>query len=111
MEIILFSVVVTAMLGAFLFLPVIKKKKAPKFAIYAHGSFAIISVCLLSKEFFFEGNLHLVSMILFALAAINGIYMFIISEIQKRTIPPALLVLHANLAVIALISLLYFMWR
>lgn len=111
MEIILFSVVITAMLGAFLFLPVIKKRKAPKFAIYGHGSFAIISVSLLTKEFFLEGNPHLVSMILFGLAAINGIYMFFISEIQKRVIPPALLILHANLAAIALISLLYFMFR
>jgi hypothetical protein len=88
---------------------VIKKKKAPKFAIYAHGSFAVISVSLLTKDFLY-GHLHMISMVLIVLAAINGIYMFFISEIQKRTIPPALLILHANLAAMALISLIYFMF-
>jgi hypothetical protein len=110
MKIVLFSVVVTALLGAYLFLPVIKKKKAPKFAIYAHGGFAIISVLLLTKEFLADGDLHLVSLLLFGLVAINGLYMFFISEIQKRTIPPGILILHANLAAIALIRLIYFMF-
>jgi hypothetical protein len=110
MELISLLVLSTAVLGVFLFLPLIKRKKAPRIIIYSHGSFAIASVFFLTKSFLYEGNVPVASLVLFILAAINGLYMFYLSEIRRRSIPPALIVLHANLAVIAFISLIYFVW-
>ena len=79
-------------------------------AIYSHGAFAIVSVSLLTKSFLYEGYVNSITMVLFALAALNGLYMFIVTELQKRDIPAPLLILHANLAVIAFISLIYYMY-
>lgn len=102
------SVAITAVIGAsFLFLPTYRKKGAPKIAIYGHGVFAVTSVFLLTKSYL-EGHVHVITMVLFTLAVINGLYMYFISEIMKRTIPSALIILHANLAAIAFVTLIYF---
>ena len=108
MKITMFLFLVTAILGVFLFLPVFKKRRAPKIAIYFHGIFAIISVSLLTKSFLSDGRINSITMVLFALAALNGLYMFFVTEIQKRDIPAPLLILHANLAAVAFITLIYY---
>lgn len=110
MKLTMFLFLITAILGVFLFLPVFKKKRAPKIAIYFHGFFAIVSVSLLTKSFLSDGNVNSITMALFVLAALNGLYMFFVTEIQKRIVPEPLLILHANLAVIAFISLIYYMY-
>lgn len=110
MNTILFCFLITAVLGAYLFLPVFKQRKAPKLAVYFHGIFAVTSVALLTSSYLTEGSVNPITMVLFLLAALNGIYMFFVTEIQKRTVPPSLLLLHGNLAVIAFISLIYFLY-
>ena len=110
MNLIIFLFLSTAILGVYLFLPVIKKRKAPRIAIYSHGTFAIVSVFFLTKSYLYEGGIHVATMVLFALAAVHGLYMFFLSEIVKRPIPGAVLILHANLAAIAFISLIYQVW-
>lgn len=106
----LFLMLCTAILGAYLFLPVFKRRRAPHLAIYFHGIFAVVSVSLLTKSFLYDNDINNITMVLFALAALNGIYMFFVTEIQKRDVPAPLLILHANLAATAFISLVYFMY-
>ena len=110
MKITMFLFLITAILGAYLFLPIFKQRRAPRIAIYFHGIFAVTSVSLLTKSFLYDGQVNSITMVLFALAALNGLYMFFVTEIQKRTVPAPLLILHANLAVIAFISLIYYMY-
>jgi hypothetical protein len=108
MELLFICLTITALIGGtFLFLPTYRKKGAPKIAIYGHGAFAVTSVTLLTKSYL-EGHVHVITMVLFTLAVINGLYMYFISEIMKRTIPSALIILHANLAAIAFVTLIYF---
>ena len=99
-----------AILGVTILVNWLNKKDAPRGVVYTHGIFAAIALVLLivfvvnNKD-----NAPVTSLVLFVLAALGGIYMFL-RDINKKNSPIGIAVLHALLAVAGFVALLIFVF-
>jgi hypothetical protein len=105
-SIILFAL--SAVLGLSILIKWITNKSASKAVIYSHGIAAVIA--LLALIAFFMNHpvkILLVSIILFAIAAVAGLYMFL-RDIKNRPSPLALAFTHALVALGGFVVLMLF---
>jgi FtsH-binding integral membrane protein len=98
----------SAVLGLAILLKWLSKKDASKAVIYSHGIVAVAGLTLLLVYAMqHPENFPKASIILFAVAAIAGLYMFIL-DLQKKFSPMALAFTHAFVAVAGFLMLLFF---
>lgn len=103
--IILFSI--AALLGFYLLSFVLKNKNTPKGIAFIHGPLAATGLIILIIYAFFNSPSPIVSIILFALAAMGGI-MLIYRDLTGKSVPKWMAIGHGLTAVIAFIFLLIF---
>ncbi|MBT2559191.1 hypothetical protein J7E24_15480 [Hymenobacter sp. ISL-91] len=102
--------VLAATLGATILVTWLKKKNAPKAVVYSHGLAAVSGLLVLVYYAFTHPAAYpKLSIILFIVTALGGIYMFLTSGPDKAK-PTAIAGLHALLAVSSLITLLVYVW-
>lgn len=99
-----------ALLGLINLKNLLAKTEIPKVVIYSHGLFAATGLVLLII-YACQSPAHypMVSIILFATAALGGFYMFF-RGVTNKGIPLALAVLHGSLAVAGFVMLLFFVF-
>ena len=98
----------SAILGLTILIKWLTKKDASKGVIYSHGIAAVIAlVVLIVYAVQHQDNFPKVSIILFALSAVVGLYMFI-RDLNKKFSPLAVAFAHALVAVCAFVMLLLF---
>jgi hypothetical protein len=104
----IFLFALAAVLGLIVLLSLLKKKETPKPVVYAHGLAAAIALVLLII-YGVQNPDHFprLSIILFALAAIGGFYLFF-NDMQKKPGPVAVAIVHALAAVAGFVILLLF---
>jgi FtsH-binding integral membrane protein len=97
-----------AILGLIIINALIKKRETPKPAVLAHGLLAVTGLGLLIYYAIQNPeNYPQVSIILFGVAALGGIYLFY-NDMRKKPGPLGLAVIHALAAVVAFGLLLVF---
>ncbi|WP_019948058.1 hypothetical protein [Hymenobacter aerophilus] len=102
--------VVAATLGATILTTWLRKKNAPKAVVYSHGLAAVSGLLVLLYYAFTHPEAYpKLSIILFIVTALGGIYMFITSGPDKPK-PTTVAALHALLAVSSLVTLLVFVF-
>ncbi len=102
--------VLTAILGLTILLNWLSKKEAPKGVIYSHGGIgATALVLLIVYAAQNPNNFPKASIILFVIAAVVGIYMFI-TDLRKKPHPIAVAFIHGLVAVSGFLTLLYFVF-
>lgn len=105
-SIVLFAL--SALLGLIILIKWLTKKDASRGVVYSHGIAAVIALAvLIVYAVQHPDNFPKVSIILFALAAVAGLYMFIL-DLKKKFSPMAVAFTHALVAVAAFVSLLLF---
>ena len=98
----------SAILGLTILIKWLTKKDASKAVIWSHGLVAAIAlVILVVYAIQNPANYPQISIILFAIAAIGGFYMFF-RDLRKKTSPLSVAFIHALLAVGGFIMLLFF---
>lgn len=103
--IVLLSIAVA--LGAYLLSFVLRKKNPPKAIAIAHGAFAVLGILILLSYALTteEHHKHWESLVLFALAAIVGLYLFS-RDIRHKQVPGWLAALHGVVGAGGLVWLL-----
>ena len=102
--------VLAATLGATILVTWLNKKIAPKAVVYSHGLAAVSGLLVLVYYAFTHPNAYpKLSIGLFIITALGGIYMFIVSGPDKAK-PVPIAGLHALLAVSSLVTLLVFVF-
>ena len=100
----------SAALGLAILVKWLTKKEASKGVIYSHGIVAVIALMLLIVYAIqHPGNFPKVSIILFSVAAVAGLYMFFL-DMKKKTSPMVIAFTHALVAVSAFVLLLLFVF-
>src|SRR5690554_6885077 len=95
----------TAVLGLSILIKWLTNKEASRTVIYSHGIFAVIALLLLVVYAVQNpDNFPKVSIILFVLAAIGGLYMFVL-DLKKKASPLAITFIHALVAVGGFVTL------
>lgn len=103
--IILFAI--AAVVGISLIIPVIKGEKPARTNVFVHGGVAATALIMLIIKYLEDkGAVPQVSVILFVVAALGGIFLFT-RDLQKKSLPPGLALVHAGLAVAAFLILLF----
>jgi hypothetical protein len=103
--VILFAI--AAVFGISLIIPVLQGKTPKRTLVFAHGGVAAVALVMLLVQFFTEGStVPQWSVILFVVAALGGFVLFA-SDLQKKSIPKGIAVVHAAAAVIAFLILLF----
>lgn len=98
----------SAVLGLTILIKWLTDKEASQQVIYSHGIVAVIAlVLLLVYAAQHPDNFPLVSIILFAVAAVVGLYMFVL-DLKKKPSPMFVAIAHALVAVTAFVLLLLF---
>jgi hypothetical protein len=98
----------SAVFGLTILLKWLTKKEASRGVIYSHGLAAVIAlVLLIAYAAQHPDNFPKASLILFAIAAVAGLYMFVL-DLKKKVSPMALAFTHAGVAVIGFVMLLLF---
>lgn len=96
-----------AVLGLVLITKVLKDEETPKGVVYSHGASAAVALVLLIIAYLRQGeSLLMISTLIFVVAALGGFVMFG-RDLQKKSIPKWLAVVHALAAVAAFVILLY----
>jgi lysozyme family protein len=99
---------VAAVLGLIVLLALLKKKETPKPVVLAHGAVAAIAlVLLIVYGVQHPDHFPKVSIIIFALAAIGGFYLFF-NDMKKKPGPVSVAIVHALAAVAGFVVLLLF---
>ena len=100
----------SAVLGVAILIKWLTKKDAPRGVVYSHGIFAATALVLLIV-FAVQNpqNFPKASIILFALSALGGFYMFF-NDLKGKASPLAIAFIHALLAVGGVLSLLLFVF-
>lgn len=107
-SIVLFAL--AAVLGVAIFTKWFAGKGASQAVIYSHGIAAVVGfLILIYYAIQNPDSFPKISIILFAIAAVAGLYMFI-GDLKKKPHPMALAVTHALVAVAGFITLLYFVF-
>ena len=98
---------VAAVFGLTLLIPVLQGQTPKRAFVFAHGGIAAIALVMLLLEFMKESNtVPQISVILFVVAALGGFVLFA-RDLQKKTIPKGLALVHAGAAVVAFLILLF----
>lgn len=100
---------VGALFGLIVLISILRDQPTPKTAVFIHGPLVATGLILVLITLYYgpHDTLLLVSASLFILAALGGLTLFTIDMSNKR-IPKILAVGHPILAVIALLTLLYY---
>jgi hypothetical protein len=105
MIILLFAV--AAVLGLSLLIPVLQGKTPSRPFVFAHGGIAAVALVLLIVQFLKpEKTVPAASVALFVVAAIGGFVLFT-RDMQGQPLPKGLALLHAGLAVVAFLMLVF----
>lgn len=98
---------VAAVFGLTILIPLLQGKTASRAFVFAHGGVAAVALIMLLAQFFKEGtSVPLISVILFVVAALGGLTLFVM-DMQKKPLPKALALVHAGAAVVAFLILLF----
>jgi hypothetical protein len=99
-----------AVLGLAILMKWLSKQEASRSVIYSHRLAAVTGLLLLIiYSVQHPENFPKVSVVLFIVAAVAGIYMFIL-DMNKKPHPIAVAFTHAIVAVVAFVSLLLFVF-
>lgn len=96
-----------ALLGMFLLSFVLKGKETPKAVVFTHGPLAVVGLVLLIVYSVEHKPGPIEAIILFAIAATGGLFLFY-RDLTNKSIPKWLAVVHGLLAVSGFVMLLYF---
>lgn len=100
---------IAALLGFFLLSYILKEKNAPKGVAMIHGAFGAIGILALGYYSYYHSSKFLISLGLFILAALGGLYLFA-TDISGKKVPKSFAIGHGTFAIIAFSSLLYFLF-
>lgn len=104
--IVLFAI--AAVLGLMILLKWLSKHDAPNSVVYSHGIIAAIALVLIIVYAFQNPtNYPQLSIILFVVGALGGIYLFI-THLKSKARPLGIAFVHALIAVAAFVTLLIF---
>jgi hypothetical protein len=96
-----------ALIGMYLLALVLQKKETPKFVAIIHGAFVAAALVLLIDYATHEGPKPIESIVLFIVAALGGLTLFI-RDMSGKTLPKWLAIGHGLIAVTGFIFLLVF---
>lgn len=100
----------SAVLGVTILVNWLNKKSASRVVVYSHGIAAALALGLLTwYSVGHPGDFPRVSLILFAIAAIGGFYMFFL-DLKKKPSPMMVAFIHGLLAVAGFVMLLAFVF-
>ncbi|HEX7015884.1 MAG TPA: hypothetical protein VF191_10260 [Cyclobacteriaceae bacterium] len=103
--IVLFAV--AAVFGLTLLIPVLQGKTPTRAFVFTHGGVAALALILLIVRYANEAEaVPVISLVLFVIAALGGFVLFA-RDMQKKTLPKGLAVVHAGAAVVAFLILLF----
>lgn len=95
-----------AVFGLVLLTRVLKEEDTPKPVVYLHGLAAAVGLVLLIIAYFEQGDsLLMTSVIVFIVAALGGFVMFG-RDLNRKSIPKWLALVHGGAAVVAFVLLL-----
>jgi hypothetical protein len=98
---------VAALFGVSLIIPVLQGKTPARGLVFAHGGIAATALVMLLLKFFDQpASVPQWSLILFVVAALGGFVLFS-SDLRKKIIPKPLALIHAAVAVVAFLLLLF----
>lgn len=99
--------IISAILGLFVLIALLRNKTTPKPAVFIHGPIALLALILLITYAVIKGTspLLMTSIALFILAALGGLALFTI-DMRKKPIPKLLAILHPVIAVAGFIVLM-----
>ena len=95
-----------AVLGLTVLIPVLKGKPHSRAASLAHGGAAAVALVLLVVRYLNGATEYQLAVILFVVAALGGFVLFI-RDLQKKSIPKGLALIHAGIAVVAFLLLVF----
>jgi hypothetical protein len=102
---------VSAVLGLTILIKWLTKKEASRGVVYSHGIIAAVAlVLLLVYASFNPDNFPVISITIFAIAALAGFYLFY-TDVTKKPHPVVLACIHGLTAVAGVITLLMFMFQ
>ena len=98
---------VAAVFGLTLLVPVLQGKNPKRAFVFIHGGIAALALLMLLMEFLkVDSTVPQISLIFFLVAAAGGFVLFAL-DLQKKQLPKGLSLIHAGIAVIAFIILLF----
>lgn len=98
---------VAALFGLTILIPLLQGKTASRAFVFIHGGIAATALVMLLWQFFKEGTaVPQLSVILFVVAALGGLVLFVM-DLQKKPLPKSLALIHAGAAVVAFLILLF----
>lgn len=101
--------ILAAVFGLMNFMFVIKKKNPPKAIAYTHGTLALLGIMSIIVIAMAEPHATpYAALILFILAAMGGLTMFVKSQ-QKKPIPKAIVIIHPLIGLLGIIALVAFL--
>ena len=95
-----------AVLGLIVLVPVLKGSPHSRPAAIAHGLAAAVALVLLLVQYLNGATKHQLSVILFVVAALGGFVLFV-RDLQKKSLPKGLALIHAGIAVAAFLLLIF----
>jgi hypothetical protein len=100
---------IAATFGLAILTAILQDKPTNKIVLYLHGSLATVAILLMIGYLLMFGGalLLIVSLILFILAALGGLTLFVL-DMKKKPIPKLLAVLHPLVALAGLITLVIY---
>lgn len=101
--------VIAALLGLYLLSYILQNKNTPKGMAFTHGPIATIGLVILIIYALLYKPTPIISIMLFALAALGGI-LLISRDILGKTIPKWLAIGHGLIAIIAFVFLIVFIY-
>jgi hypothetical protein len=99
----------TALLGMFLLIFILKGRETPKAIVFTHGPLALAGIVLLIIYVVKHSPGPLESLVLFAITALGGIVL-VFKDLTGKKVPKWLAVVHGLLAVTGFVFLLMFAW-
>lgn len=101
---------VAALFGLYILTYILKNNPTPKGAVFTHGPIAATAlVLMIIYAAMGHADTRLItSIVLFILAALGGLTMFVI-DMKNKPIPKMIAVIHPIVAVIALLTLISYM--
>lgn len=107
---IIFLFLLAAGIGLFLLTRVLRNKYRPKSVAMFHGSFALLGLLMLAVFTITRPFSYwlIASLVLFILAALGGLTMFIM-DVNKKPFPKAISIIHPLIALSALTLLIIYL--
>lgn len=100
--------VLAAPFGLILLTAILRNQPTPKPVVFIHGSLAVLALLLVILFIIrHDGTGPITSLVLFILAALGGLTLFSI-DIRNKPIPKWIAVVHPIVAVIALLTLIFY---